>query len=128
RLEGACKQYGAGILISENTYRRLKGTYRVREADRVVVKGKTEPVTIYEVLDYFTEESWPNLADFLGHYRNGVDCYRRQQWDRAIFAFAEALKVRAEDKLSQIYVDRCRQMKQTPPSEHWDGVWILESK
>ncbi len=65
RLESACKQYGAGILISENTYKRLKGTYRVRDVDLVVVKGKTEPVAVFEVLDYHTEESFPNLTDFL---------------------------------------------------------------
>ena len=52
RLESACKQYGARILISENTRRKLRGTYRLREIDRVVVKGKTKPVGIYEILDY----------------------------------------------------------------------------
>ena len=51
RLESACKQYLAKILISERTYRKLRGTYRNREIDRVVVKGKSEPVGIYEVLD-----------------------------------------------------------------------------
>ncbi len=49
RLESACKQYHAKILISENTYKKLRGTYRIREIDRVVVKGKTEPVAVFEV-------------------------------------------------------------------------------
>jgi adenylate cyclase len=61
RLESACKQYGARILISEFTYRALRGTYRTREVDIVVVKGKTRPVSIYEVLDYHTEDSYPSL-------------------------------------------------------------------
>ena len=52
RLESACKQYHASILISENTHRKLKGTYRMRKVDRVVVKGKTEPVNIYEAVSY----------------------------------------------------------------------------
>src|SRR5258706_3938681 len=52
RLESACKQYAARILISEFTYRKLRGTYRTREIDLVVVKGKTKPVGVYEVLDY----------------------------------------------------------------------------
>ena len=51
RLESACKQYSARILISENTYKKLRGTYRIRDIDLVVVKGKTEPVEIFEVLD-----------------------------------------------------------------------------
>ncbi|MBU1150436.1 MAG: GAF domain-containing protein, partial [Proteobacteria bacterium] len=63
RLESLCKQYHASILISENTCRRLKGTYRIREVDRVQVKGKTQSVGVYEVLDYHTEETYPNLMD-----------------------------------------------------------------
>ena len=44
RLESACKQYGARILISEFTFNALKATYKTREIDKVIVKGKTEPV------------------------------------------------------------------------------------
>jgi adenylate cyclase len=128
RLESACKQYGAGILISEHTYKKLRGTYRTREVDRVVVKGKTEPVAVFEVFDYFTEDTFPNLADFLGYFRNGIAAYRRQQWDRALAAFQQSLKLRANDKLSQIYVDRCEEMKRNPPGEDWNGVWVLKSK
>src|SRR5205823_10926012 len=54
RLEGACKAYAAHILMSEHTLRKLRGTYRVREVDYLVVKGKLEPVGVYEVLDYHT--------------------------------------------------------------------------
>ena len=60
RLESGAKQYGAHILISEFTFRQLRGTYRYRDMDHVVVKGKTEPVAIYELLDYHSEESFPN--------------------------------------------------------------------
>ena len=100
----------------------------MREVDRVVVKGKTEPVVVFEVLDYFTEESFPNLTDFLGYYRNGISAYRKQQWDKAIAAFRQSLKLRANDKLSQIYVERSEQMKEHPPGDDWNGVWVLKSK
>ena len=128
RLESACKQYGAGILISENTLKKLKGTYRVRDVDLVVVKGKTEPVAVFEVLDYHTDLSFPNLADFLGYYRSGITLYRKQQWDRSIAAFQHCLKMRPTDKLSQIYVERSEQMKDNPPGDDWNGVWVLKSK
>ena len=52
RLESACKQYGAHLLISEFTQKSLRGTYYSRELDLVVVKGKTKPVAIFEVRDY----------------------------------------------------------------------------
>ena len=128
RLESACKQYGARILISENTYRKLRGTYRVREVDLVVVKGKTEPVGVFEVLDYYTEESFPNVADFIGHYRNGILAYRRRNWDKAVDAFNQALRLRGTDKLCQLYVERSQDYKANPPGADWDGVWVLKSK
>ncbi len=53
------------LLISDNTYKRLRGDYVIREIDRVVVKGKTEPVSIYEVMDYHTEETFPNLKKLI---------------------------------------------------------------
>src|SRR3546814_1522081 len=80
RLESACKQYSARILISENTYKKLRGTYRSREVDRVVVKGKTEPVAIYEILDYHTDESYPNLMEALNLFKDGLKTYRAGKW------------------------------------------------
>src|SRR5581483_5104744 len=71
RLESACKHYGARILLSEFTQAQLKGVYRLREADKVVVKGKTKPVSIYECLDYHDDASFPNLMDTLGAFNEG---------------------------------------------------------
>src|SRR6185436_7461393 len=81
RLESACKQYAARILISENTYRKLRGTYRLREVDCVVVKGKSEPVSIYEVLDYHTDETFPNLFEAVNYFKGGLTSYRKGNWD-----------------------------------------------
>ena len=79
RLESACKVYSAQILISENTFGRLRGTYRIRNIDQVVVKGKTEPVGVYEVLDHHTEESFPNLMDVVSYFNEGMRNYRAGQ-------------------------------------------------
>ena len=128
RLESACKQYGAHILISELTYRALRGTYRMREVDIVVVKGKTRPVSIYEVMDYHTEDSYPNLVDAMGLFRNGLLCYRRRQWDKAAQLFEEVLALNPEDKAAHLYIDRCAMMADMPPPEDWDGTYIMESK
>jgi adenylate cyclase len=128
RLESACKQYAARILISENTYKRLRGTYRSREVDRVVVKGKTEPVGVYEVLDYYTEETFPNLMEVLNQFKGGLERYRAGAWDEAIGAFEKGLALNPADKLSQIYIDRCELLKSDPPGGDWDGVWVMTSK
>jgi adenylate cyclase len=128
RLESACKQYFAHILISEYTYKKLKGTYRAREIDRVVVKGKTEPVGVYQILDYHTDETYPNLRDALSAFRDGISSYRAQEWGRSIEAFTETLGLNPSDKLAAHYIERCELMKQNPPGDAWDGVWIMKSK
>ena len=128
RLESACKEYSAQILISEFTYRKMKGTYRTREVDRVVVKGKTEPIGVYEVLDYHTEETFPHLRETVNQFQGGLAQYRKGDFDRAIRGFQEALKLHPGDKLSQTYIERCQYLKAHPPEGKWDGVWVMKSK
>jgi adenylate cyclase len=127
RLESACKQYAAHVLISENTYKKLKGTYRTREVDLVVVKGKTQPVAVHEVLDYHTDDSFPNMMDAINQFRAGIKHYRAGSWDKAVAGFQEALKANPKDKLSTIYIERCEHLKAEPP-EKWDGVYVMKSK
>ena len=127
RLESACKQYSARILISEFTKAKLKGTYRMRDIDLVVVKGKTEPVGVYEVLDYHTEETYPNLMDNVNYFNEGVKEYRAGEWDKGIGRFKEAIKANESDKLAQTYIERCEHLKSEPP-EDWNGVWVMTSK
>ena len=128
RLESACKQYGAQILISEFTYAKLKDTYRNRELDRVVVKGKTEPVSIYEILDYHDHESLPHLVEILTLFRDALDKYRQRQWQPAINLFNEVLRLYPEDKASKMYLERCYKLEKSPPPDDWDGVWVMEDK
>jgi adenylate cyclase len=128
RLESACKQYATHILISETTYLKLRGTYRVREVDRVLVKGKRKPVSIYEVLDYHTDDTFPNLMEAVNYFKEGLASYRAQEWEKAIKSFSDSLDANEQDKLSRIYIRRCEQMKLTPPGDDWDGVWVMTSK
>ena len=128
RLESATKQYGAHILISDKTYRKLRGTYRVREVDRVVVKGKTEPVAIYEVLDYYTDETFPNLRESLSRFADGLEQYRAGNFAKAESALDECLRLHARDKLAAVYKERCEYLQANPPEGEWDGIWRLTSK
>ena len=127
RLESACKQYAANLLISEYTFKKLKGTYRVRDIDEVIVQGKTEPVRVYEVLDHHDDRTFPNLMEVLGHFKEGRQHFAAGSWDRAAASFRQALAAHPHDKLSDIYIRRCELMKANPP-DHRDGVWKLESK
>ncbi|MBI3113006.1 MAG: GAF domain-containing protein [Rhodospirillales bacterium] len=127
RLESACKQYSARILISEFTRKKLKGTYRMRDVDLVVVKGKTKPVGVYEVLDYHTDETYPNLMDNVNYFNEAVKQYRKGDWDKAVTKFREAINANPSDKLAETYIERCEHLKAEPPKE-WNGVWVMKSK
>ncbi len=127
RLESACKQYAARVLISENTFAKLKGTYRIRYIDDVVVKGKTKPAGVHEVLDYHNDETFPNLMDVVNYFNEGRKHYRAGNWDKAVKSFKECLKGNPNDKLSEIYIGRCDQLKAKAPKD-WNGVWVMTSK
>ena len=128
RIESACKQYGAHILISEFTYKAVKATYRTRQVDYVIVKGKTEPVGVYEVLDFHDEDSYPNLVEALGLFNDGYRTWNQGKWDQAIKLFNSVKKINPNDKSAQLYIDRCNHMKKNPPKGTWDGVWVMTSK
>ncbi len=127
RLESACKQYNARILISDFTYKKLKGTYRIRNIDDVVVKGKTEPIGVFEVLDFHDDRTFPNLMDVVNHFNEGRKKYKNGDFNNAINSFKECIKGNENDQLSKTYIDRCNQLLKENPKD-WDGVWVMKSK
>ncbi|HEY5635356.1 MAG TPA: GAF domain-containing protein [Burkholderiales bacterium] len=128
RLEGACKQYGAQILVSDHTLKRLRGTYRNRIVDNVVVKGKTLPVGVHEILDHHDEASFPQLPEFLQRYRLAMDQYLKRSFSQAAASFAEAAGLRGGDTVCALYIERCAHYQAEPPPEDWTGVWTLTEK
>jgi adenylate cyclase len=128
RLESACKKYGTHVLASDFTIRGLRGTYRTREIDLVLVHGKTQPVAIHEILDYHTEETYPDLPEALGEFRDALAKYRKREFGAAAKLFNRVLAINPADKTAKLYVERCAQLQQDPPPEDWAGVWVMDSK
>ena len=126
RLEGTNKQYGTRIIISEFTLARVEGQVVVRELDAVRVKGKREPVRIYELLSV----GQPTAEDsaFIAAFADALAHYKQQLWDEAIAAFEKCAEMRPGDYPSQMYVARCHAMKAEPPGPGWDGVYTMTSK
>lgn len=127
RLESANKKYGAHILISEFTFKALKSSYKYRLIDQVVVKGKKDPVGVYEILDYYTDATFPGLNEVVGHFNEGFEAYQKGNWQKAIAAFNKALKVNPNDVGSKLYVTRCEDLEKEEPKD-WKGVWVWDSK
>jgi adenylate cyclase len=128
RLESACKAYSARILASESTITKLRGTYRVRDIDLVVVKGKTQPVRVFEILDYHDAKTFPNLMDVVSHFGEAIAAYRAADWDKAITRFEKCLALNPGDGLSRTYIERCGILRAEPPVGEWDGVWRMKDK
>lgn len=102
RMEGLTKQYGASILISKETYSRLKNSYKIRRLDLVEVKGKTEAVEIFEVLCNNKNIEREELAA----YELGIDLFREAKVKEAFLVF-ESLQKKNPSKLYEFYIQRC---------------------
>jgi len=127
RLQNANKYYGTNVLICEATAARLKRPVKMRELDLIRVRGINTPVPVYEVLDHHTEASFPRLDVVMSAFREGLACYRKQSWDRAVTCFSEALSAFPGDRPSRIYLGRCETYRTDPPPAGWDGAWDVRS-
>jgi adenylate cyclase len=126
RLEGANKEYGTRMILGPSTYQEVRDQVVVRELDLVRVKGKREPVHIYELLA--VAPGPPELAAFVERFRWGLSAYTAQRWDEAIARFREADELRGGDPTSRKYVERCEAMRRAPPGPEWDGVFQMKTK
>jgi adenylate cyclase len=127
RLEGAGKEYGTSIIISEDTYRQAADRVEVRELDLLRVKGKEVPVRIYELLAKKggLDEKGQKVRDLFG---DGLGHYRQQHWPEAISCLQRILTSAPEDGPAKVFITRCQQFMQTPPTDPWDGVYRLMTK
>jgi class 3 adenylate cyclase len=127
RLEGANKVYGSRCLISEATAAASAAKIEVREIDRVVVVGQTQPQTVFEIVGPKGELT-PEQMRLRDLYSQGLAAYRAQRWDEALDAFAAALEAVTTDVPSKTLMARIEELKRNPPPADWDGSWRLEHK
>lgn len=127
RLEGANKLYGSRCLISEATAEAGEAVIEVREIDRIVVLGQTQPQTVFEIMGA-KGGLMPEQELLRDRYDEGLAAYRAQRWDEALAAFTAALEVVPGDGPSLALVARIEGLKQNPPAADWDGAWRLERK
>jgi len=128
RLEGANKQYGTEFLISQSTLDLLKGSYLVRDVDVIVVKGKSEGVKIYQVLDYFTPEEFPNRDRVIETFQRGIKKYRGGAFSDAKVDFRQCLALHSKDALSRMYCERCDFLIENPPEGDWNAAFVMTTK
>jgi adenylate cyclase len=126
RLEGINKEYGTRIITSEFTNKEIADTFVTREVDWVRVKGKAQPVRIFELIAEGAPT--PAITELLKHFTLGFQLYHERKFQGAIAAFNETLKINPDDAVSQLYVERCEDYLKEPPDENWDGVCTMTHK
>ena len=128
RLESATKFYGTPILVSEYTLDRLERRAHFREVDMLRVKGKAEPVRIFEAYGYRADRIGDDDRRAFDIQANGMHAFRRQDWHGAKTLFERAAALLPDDKLARLYLARIQHYQQSPPGDHWDGVWTMQTK
>ncbi|MDE5086268.1 MAG: guanylate cyclase, partial [Trichodesmium sp. St16_bin2-tuft] len=130
RLEGLTKFYGVSLLISESAFKCLKNPhkYQIRFLDRASVKGRDEPINLYEVLDgevnYIRELKLKTQVDFT----LGLEYYRLGELVSAKDYFEKVLAVNSSDKTAQLYLERIDELMVSGVPKNWNGVWAFTRK
>jgi len=126
RVESLTKEYGVQIIVGEAVHAALPN-YTFRELDRVKVKGKDQPVSIYEPLgradqvDAAQQRELALFSEVLMHYR-------AQRWNEALQILNDLLRAKPDSELYRLYLERIRHFSANPPPTDWDGVFSFKTK
>jgi adenylate cyclase len=126
RLEGLTRIYGVGIIVGPYTKQLVKDMV-FRELDRVKVKGKDEPVDIFEPIGIEGQVD-KKVLDEIKLWHKALRAYRGQKWDEAEMDLFNVQRMSPECKLYQLYFERIKQCRIDPPGPDWDGVTAFKTK
>ena len=127
RLEGLNKLYGTNIIVSEMTFDRVREEFLGRQLDLVRVKGKDQPVKIYELMSLKATAS-PEQTALAGDFQRALLEYRGRKLDSAHQGFEAILGRFPLDGPAKLYLERCEALSKNPPPVDWDGVYIMTTK
>ena len=126
RLEGITKEYGVGILVGPKTREQL-GDMVFREIDKVRVKGKDEPVTMFEPIGMVGEVP-ADVIEQLNLWKHALRLYRAQDWEQAELQLSNLQRQAPQSRLYQLYLERVAILRANPPGADWDGVTNFATK
>ena len=129
RLESGAKQYGVYTLIGESTYELAKSSFIFRKVDRIIVMGRSLPVTVFELIAPVDYEMEPDTLECIQLYEQGLELYFNGHFDEAGKYFNRSLELEWNQKLSPslLMIQRCEELINAN-IDNWDGVYKLKSK
>jgi len=128
RIEGANKTYGTRIMVSERTQELVKNEMLCRELDLLIVKGKTKPIRVFELVGEKSSGIAQSILQAIEIYCNGLHLYRERKFEEAKRVFAQALSMKPDDGPSKLYIKRCDEFITNPPPPDWNGVYEMKTK
>lgn len=130
RLEGLTKFYGVSLLISGQVLDHLSHPeqYQIRFLDRAIVKGRSEPIAVYEILDGECEAVRSLKLQTQPDFEQGIEYYRKGDLAGARTAFEQVLTAHPADKTAQLYLERVETLRDRGLPNHWTGVWTFSEK
>jgi adenylate cyclase len=126
RIENLNKYLGTRILISKQVLHQID-SFLTRKIGEFILKGKSKPVVIYELISR-KEESSEQQKELCAIFTEGLTAYYRQSWEDAINAFRTSVQTYKQDGPSIFYLARSEEYKANPPGENWTGIIRLDNK
>jgi adenylate cyclase len=126
RLESLTKEYGIGIMVSENMVNAAQG-FVYREIDKVVVKGRHEGIGVFEPIGKVGEVGESTLTE-IDRFHKALEHYRKQRWDDAESVLKNLSYAAPESKLYKLFMKRIEYWRQNPPGPAWNGTWVFTTK
>jgi adenylate cyclase len=132
RSESGAKSYGVYTMITSETKTLAQGfkdDITFRFLDRIVVKGRSKPVEMYELVG-FDNEITPETLECLSLHKRGMERYLAQDWDgaKALFERSAKREIHQDANPSLVMLKRCDALKAEPPPQDWDGVYVMKTK
>ena len=130
RTEGLNKIFGSACMVTGLTVEKLAHPERfsLRELDRVVVSGRSDPVVVHELLDCDPPATRQLKLEGAAVFSRGLELYRNGAFAIAVGVFAEVLGKHPEDAVAALYVQRCAELVRKAPGTGWNGITLLEQK
>lgn len=122
RLEAINKFYGTDIIVSEKTIMKNQNQFIFRELDNLLVKGKSKPIKIFELIcsaNELTNIDWQQIKI---EFEKGIKLYLQKEFLSAHQAFSNVLRLKPNDKPSLLYLSRCEEYIKNPPDHNWSGI------
>ena len=129
RLEGLTKIFLSYILASQDIIHSLNDSkFLYRKLNKVQVKGKTEPVTVYEILNAENDEILELKLKTKKQFEEGIELYQHGKFGESQAVFKEVYHMNNQDKVAHVFIEKCSHLLREGIPKNWNGVEVMNEK